>query len=569
MTKKILSGPEARQAIFKGIEKVYKAVSSTLGPAGKNVLIEVRGRQWPHITKDGATVAKYIDLKDQYENQGAQLLKAISMKTATEVGDGTTTATILGHYLIKEALKLVETGASVVALEAGMKKAAEEVSNYINHIATKTEVKDILNIAKMSVNGDEKMAKFIAQAFETGDAEMAMVIEDNRHQYDEIEVVNGWQWNRGYFAANFVNEMSRMRAVMINPLIFMTDQELTNQSLMVPILNFARGVDQKESMRVGQEVPLLKDGAPVGARPLIIVAKEVSPIVLSMLAQNQERGAVQVCPIRAPGYVGNMNDYLNDIKAFVGGKVFDAVTLNNLSQLSEADFGMAEKVIVEQSKTSIIGAKNEKGLEKRLEEVRCLEKQATAEYERKDLRQRISKLKGRIAVLKVGAPTEVEANEKKDRYEDSLYAVKAALKNGHVAGGGVLLKLLSQDNKGFIINTLEGDEELGRKLLIKSLAQPAQVLYQNADRIKDLENIFEPNKDLKLSHSDKLKGYNLRTNKKELVELYKEGIIEPAEVLTTAISQAVSMAVTVLKTATLIVYDEDQELLEKIHNKLK
>lgn len=544
--KKILFDKKAREALFKGQEVVYKAVASTLGPSGKNVLIETKNRG-PYVTKDGATVAKYIEVKDPFENQGVQLLQQISKKTATEVGDGTTTATIIGHHLIKNSLSLLDKSMSPVLLEKGMKDAAKQITEYLRKHSMSTQHHHILEIAKMSVNGDEKMAGFVAKAFETGDSETAVMIEDNHLAHDEIEIVNGWQWGRGYFSQVFVNESQRMRSVLHDPLVFITNQEISSPGVLIPILATAAGVDwHKQAKRM--------DGASEASpRPLVIIAKDITGGALATLIQNQQQGGMAglICAVRAPGYAANMDEYLKDIQAFTGGKFWEASSLNAINKITIEDLGSSEKIVTEANKTSIIGCKNSTNLEDRLTRVRCLEKQVCAEYERKDLRQRISKLKGRIVQLKVGASTEVEANEKKDRYEDALYSVKSALESGHLPGGGSVSNYLGNH---YSMKVAEGAEGIGQKLLINALKEPSKVLFGNADRLKDLETMTAINK---LHEISDLAGYDLQNPKSIACLLVHQGIIEPTEVIITAIQQAVSMAATVLKTATIIVWEED------------
>lgn len=543
--KKLVFNKEAREELFKGMSAVHDAVASTLGPGGKNVLIEVRGSR-PHITKDGATVARHIDLKDPTQNQGAQLLKSISTRTASEVGDGTTTATIIGNYLMRNGLALVERGSSAVAIERGMLRAADKAKNIVKSIAQKIDAAQVSQVAKMSVNGNEEMASLVAQAFETGDAETSVIIDDNYIPKDEIEIINGWQWTRGYLSQHFVNQASKMRAVLENPIIFITDQELTTPGVVLPLLHLARGVNLDNMQQAVRPV-----------QPILIIAKDVTGGALATLVENHVRGLVPVCVVRGPGYAKTMNDLMSDIAAYTGTKVHVMEDLNNIGKLKYENLGKTEKAVIESNKTSLLGG-SQKNLEERLAKVRFLEEQAVTDYERKDLRDRISQLKGRIASIKVGAASEIEVVERKDRYEDAVYAVKAALKSGVVVGAGTIPHILSKSRTRNIFSNLSDDQK-GENLFWEALGEPIKRLYENADRLSDVKALPDYNPSILVRGSlglKSLRGFDLHKDEKKLVNLYATGIIEPADVIITAIEQAVSLAGTVLKTTAVVTWDD-------------
>jgi chaperonin GroEL len=542
--KRIIFGSDARKKLFKGFELVYLAVSSTLGPCGRNALIETG--TGPYITKDGATVAKHINIADRQMEQGVNLLKAVSQNTAIEVGDGTTTATILAYEIMKNSLHLADKKHNIPDIVKGMQIAEKHIVSSVEGSALKIKPSQIKSIAKMSVNGDEHMASTIAQAFETADSEMSVIIEDNHLPKDDLDIVNGWQWGRGYFDNSFANNSDKMKSILLNPLIFITNEELSSPTMAASIITASMGISLTET----------ENGKPKrisDPRPLLVIAKGVSGGALATFIGNHQQGTNQICCVEAPGYTATMNDFLQDISAFTGAKVNQGIDLNDVHKFKYKDFGECEKVITESNKCSIIGGSS-KGLEEQLNKVREIHKMAGADWQRAVSEERISKLKGRIVVLKVGSNSEVENQERKDRYEDAIYAVRASLKSGYLPGGGVFTNSLS---KGFIKNmksTLpkycSRDTKLGYKIVVEALSKPLEKLLSNYGNKRLINKIPDHSK------TKDLVGFDFQNSHPFLVNLVDNGIIEPSEVVASAVRQAVSIATTVIRTDTVMTHDD-------------
>jgi chaperonin GroEL len=526
---KITVGNEATLSLKKGVDTVANIVKKTLGPGGFPIALE-REFGVPHLTKDGVTVAKEISLKNPEENVGAQYVKEASTKTGEKAGDGTTTAVVLTQSLFSEALKNKAAGADVVNMVIGMEKAGQEISEELakqsKRIKNGTEIEQI---ATISANNDHKIGKLIAQGIEKVGKDGVITVEEAKGIETEIKVVEGMQFDRGYLSPYFATDTQKMKASIENPCILITDRKINNLKELLPLLE-----------QVSQS-----------GRPLFIIAEDVEGEALATLVVNKLRGMLKVVAVKAPGFGDRRKAMLEDIAVLTGATVISEEKGLKLENVLLESLGSAEKVNVDKENTTIVGGKGQKALiEGRVEEIRSLMAQASSDYDKEKLQERLAKLSSGVAILYIGADTEVEMKEKKDRVDDALSATRAALEEGIVPGGGVALLRAAQALKKSAPK--EGDMATGYSIVRKACEAPLANILKNAcgneDYVYQLQKVKEGEGDY---------GYNAREHK--FANLIKDGVIDPTKVTRLALRSAVSTSTQLIKTTGLVTKEVDQE----------
>ncbi|BCD68515.1 chaperonin GroEL [Nitratiruptor sp. YY09-18] len=517
----------ARGELFEGVKKLADAVKVTMGPRGRNVLIQ-KSFGSPSITKDGVSVAKEIELPNTVENMGAQLVKEVASKTADEAGDGTTTATVLAYNIFKEGLRNITAGANPIEVKRGMDKAAEAIVAELKKIAKEVkDKKEIAQVATISANNDPKIGELIAEAMEKVGKDGVITVEEGKSLQDELEVVEGMQFDRGYLSPYFVTDTEKMEAVLENAYILLYDKKISNMKDLLPILE-----------KVVQ----------TGNRPLLIVAEDVEGEALATLVVNKLRGTLNVCAVKAPGFGDRRKAMLQDIAILTGGQVISEEVGRTLESATLEDLGQADRIVVDKENTTIVGGKGDKAaVEARIKEIKAQIEQTTSEYDKEKLQERLAKLAGGVAVIKVGAATETEMKEKKDRVDDALAATKAAVEEGIVIGGGTAL--VRAANK--VNLDLCGDEKIGAEIILRAIKAPLKQIAENAGFdpgvvANNVENAENENT-----------GFNAATG--EYVDMFEAGIVDPAKVERVALQNAVSVASLLLTTeATVSEIKEDK-----------
>ena len=520
MSKIIKSSTESRDLLKSGVDQLANAVKVTLGPKGRNVIIEKKFGA-PHITKDGVTVAKAIELEDPFENMGAQLVKEVASKTGTDAGDGTTTATVLAQAIISTGIKNVVAGANPMDLKRGIDKAVVRVVEYIRNTATPIgeDFSKIENIARISANNDDEIGKLIAEAIQKVTKDGVITVEDAKGLETTVDVVEGMQFERGYLSAYFMNDVKKQQCILEEPFILIYDKKISDIQVILPILE-----------------AVIKT-----SRPLLIVAEDVDSTALSTLSVNALRGSLKVCAVKAPGFGDRRKEMLQDIAVLTGGQFISEETGLTLETVTINMLGQASKVIVTKDNTTIVdGAGKAGAVIDRIAMIRAQLENTTSEYDKEKLHERLAKLAGGVAVLRVGAASEVEMKEKKDRVDDALCATRAAMEEGIVAGGGTTyinaletLATLSGDND---------DENLGIEIIRRAITEPLRQIATNAG--KDAGVVVNNVSKLDL-------GYDARND--EYVNMLEQGIIDPAKVTRVALENAASIAGTFLTTECAIV----------------
>lgn len=521
-SKDILYGIESRKALKKGIDKLADAVKVTLGPRGRNVIIEKKFGS-PHVTKDGVTVAKEIELKDPYENMGAQLLKEVASKTSDNAGDGTTTATILAQSIINIGIKNVTAGANPMELKRGIDKAVSEVVKHLKSISKEVgnDYDKIEQVARISANNDPEIGKLIAEAMKKVKKEGVITVEEAKGIETTIEVVEGMQFDRGYISPYFITDPDKMEAVMENPFILIYDKKISNMKELLPIL--------ESTLQTRQ--------------PLVIIAEEVEGEALATLVVNRLRGSLKVSAVKAPGFGDRRKEMLEDIAILTGGVVISEERGYKLENTTIDMLGTAEKIIIDKDNTTIIngGGKKDK-IEARIKQIKNQIENSTSQYDKEKLQERLAKLSGGVAVLYIGAATEIEMKEKKDRVDDALHATRAAIEEGIVPGGGVAyIRAIEALNK---IKGETEDEQTGIEIIKKALEEPLRQIVTNAG----LEGSVIVNK-VKEGTGDF--GFNAQNEKFE--NLYEAGVIDPTKVSRIALENAASIASIFLTTECAII----------------
>ncbi len=533
MPKLLKFNEEARRALERGVNKVADAVRITLGPKGRNVVIE---KSWgsPTITNDGVSIAKEIELEDKFENLGAQLVKEVASKTNDVAGDGTTTATVLAQAMIREGLKNVAAGANPVLLKRGIDKATEVVAKFIKDNAKKLSGReDIAHVAAISANNPD-IGELIAEAMDKVGEDGVITVEDSKTLETYVEFTEGMQFDRGYISPYFVTDAEKMEVELKEPFILITDKKLSAVRPLIPILE-----------KVAQT-----------GRPLLVIAEDVEGEALTTLVLNKLKGTLMACAVKAPGFGDRRKAMLQDIAILTGGTVISDELGINLEDVTLEDLGRADLVRVKKDDTIIIGGKGKpEEIKKRIAQIKSQIEQTTSEYEKETLQERMAKLAGGVAVIKVGAATETELKEKKHRIEDALSATRAAVEEGIVPGGGVTL-LRARKVVEELLNKLDGDEKIGALIVYKALEAPIKQIAENAgyDGAIIVERVLS-SKDFSFGF-DALKG--------EYVDMFKAGIIDPAKVTRSALQNAASIAGMLLTTEVLVV-EKPEEKKETTH----
>ncbi|MGH9348538.1 MAG: chaperonin GroEL [Vicinamibacterales bacterium] len=519
MAKQIIYGEQSRQAILRGVNQLADAVKVTLGPKGRNVVLDKKFGS-PTITKDGVTVAKEIDLKDPLENMGAQMVREVASKTSDTAGDGTTTATVLAQAIYREGAKNVVAGANPMELKRGIEKAVEAVVDEIKKLSRKVQGNMIAQIGTISANSDETIGRIIAEAMEKVGKDGVITVEEAKTLETSLDVVEGMQFDRGYLSPYFVTDPERMEVVLENPVVLIHEKKISSMKYLLPVL--------EQVARMG--------------RPLLIIAEDVEGVALATLVVNKLRGTLQAAAVKAPGFGDRRKAMLEDIATLTGGRAITEDLGIKLENIKIEDLGKAKKVTIDKDNTTIVeGGGSADAIQGRVKQIRTQIEDTTSDYDREKLQERLAKLVGGVAVIKVGAATETEMKEKKARVEDAMHATKAAVEEGIVPGGGVALLRAS---RALEHTKLSGDQAVGLQIIRRAIEEPMRWIAANAgqegsivvSRVKELKNPDE--------------GFNAATETYE--DLVKAGVIDPTKVVRSALQNAASIASLLLTTEALV-----------------
>ena len=519
-SKQVFFGDDARHRMVRGVNILANAVKVTLGPKGRNVVLE-RSFGAPTVTKDGVSVAKEIELKDKFENMGAQMVKEVASKTSDNAGDGTTTATVLAQSIVAEGMKYVAAGMNPMDLKRGIDKAVIAVVEELKKISKPTTTsKEIAQVGAISANADPEIGKIIADAMDKVGKEGVITVEDGKSLNNELELVEGMQFDRGYLSPYFINNAEKQICILDNPYVLLHDKKISN---------------------IRDLLPILEQVAKAG-RPLLIVAEEVEGEALATLVVNSIRGILKTCAVKAPGFGDRRKAMLEDIAVLTGGTVIAEETGMSLEKATLADLGQAKKVEIAKEDTTLIdGAGESKAIEARVKAIRAQIEEATSDYDKEKLQERVAKLAGGVALIKVGAATEVEMKEKKARVEDALHATRAAVEEGIVAGGGVALIRAKQ-----AIAKLKGentDQDAGIKIVMRALEEPLRQIVENSGE--------EPSVVVNAVANGKGNyGFNAATH--EYGDLVEMGVLDPTKVTRMALQNAASVASLMLTTDAMV-----------------
>jgi len=518
--KELRFSEEARQLMLSGVNDLANAVQITMGPRGRNVVID-KSFGSPLVTKDGVTVAKEIEFKDKFKNMGAQMLREVASRTSDEAGDGTTTATVLGRQIFAEGLKLVVAGYDPMDLKRGIDKAVSQAVEVLKKLSVPCkDDKSIAQVGTISANADEAIGRIIADAMAKVGKEGVITVEEGSGLENELDVVEGMQFDRGYVSPYFITDQQTMSADLENPYIFITDKKITTIRDLVSLLE-----------------AVAKSG-----RPLLMIAEDIEGEALATLVVNQMRGIVKVCAVKAPGFGDRRKEMLQDIAVITRGQVIAEEVGRTLDSVKLDDLGTAKRVHITKDNTTIIdGGGGKKDIEDRIQQLKARVKETTSDYDREKLQERIAKLAGGVAIIKVGATSEVEMKEKKARVEDALHATRAAVEEGVVPGGGVALVRVMQS-----IKDLKGNNDgqsIGVQLICRALEAPIRQIVANAG--------YEPSVVLnKVTENKNNHGFNAATG--EYGDMLEMGILDPTKVTRTALQQAASVAGMMITTECMI-----------------
>ena len=520
MAKEIKYGSEARTALEKGVNQLADTVKVTLGPKGRNVVLD-KSFGAPLITNDGVTIAKEIELEDGFENMGAQLIREVASKTNDVAGDGTTTATVLAQAMVHEGMKNLEAGANPIVLRKGMKKATDNAVEAIRAMSSKVNGKEqIARVAAVS-SGDEEVGQMVADAMEKVSNDGVITIEESKTMQTELDLVEGMQFDRGYISAYMATDMEKMEAILDDPYILITDKKISN---------------------IQDILPLLEQIVQSGAR-LLIIAEDIEGEALTTLIVNKLRGTFNVVAVKAPGYGDRRKEMLQDIAILTGGQVISEELGFDLKETTMDQLGRAKSVKVQKENTVIVdGCGDKKAIEDRIAQIKKAIEETTSEFDKEKLQERLAKLAGGVAVIRVGAATETEMKEAKLRMEDALNATRAAVEEGIIAGGGSAYIHASKE-VAKLTEELEGDEKTGAKIILKALEAPLHQIAANAG----LEGAVIVNK---VRESDPGVGFDAYAE--EYVDMVSKGILDPAKVTRSALQNATSVASTLLTTESVV-----------------
>ena len=520
MAKEIKYGAEAREALEAGVNKLANTVRVTIGPKGRNVVLDKQFGA-PLITNDGVTIAKEIELEDAFENMGAQLIREVAAKTNDVAGDGTTTATVLAQAMVQEGMKNLAAGANPIVLRKGMKKATDAAVEAVAAMSSKVESKErIANVAAISA-GDAEVGAMVADAMEKVSNDGVITIEESKTMKTELDLVEGMQFDRGYISAYMATDMDKMEAVLENPYILITDKKISNIQDLLPVLE-----------------QIVQSGA-----RLLIIAEDIEGEALTTLIVNKLRGTFNVVAVKAPGYGDRRKAMLEDIAILTGGQVISEELGLDLKEVTMAQLGTAKSVKVQKENTVIVDGNGDKAqIAARIAQIKTQIEDTTSEFDREKLQERLAKLAGGVAVIRVGAATETEMKEAKLRMEDALSAARAAVEEGIVAGGGSAYIHASKE-VAKLVEQLEGDEKTGAKIILKALEAPLYHIVANAG----LEGAVIINKVREQEPGIGFDAYN-----EEYVDMVKAGILDPAKVTRSALQNATSVASTLLTTESVV-----------------
>jgi chaperonin GroEL len=518
MAKQIVYGDASRQGILRGVNSLANAVKVTLGPKGRNVILGTNFGT-PTITKDGVMVAKEIELRDTLENMGAQMVKEVASKTSDVAGDGTTTATVLAQAIYREGAKNVTAGANPMAIKRGIARAVEAMVVSLQAQSRPVAGQMIAQVGTISANHDETIGRIIAEAMDKVGKDGVITVEEAKTLETSLEVVEGMQFDRGYISAYFVTNPERMEAVLENPLILIHEKKIASMKDLLPLL--------EQAARAG--------------RPLLIIAEDIEGEALATLVVNKLRGTIQVAAVKAPGFGDRRKAMLEDVAVLTGGKALTEDLGIRLESMTIEDLGQAKKVTIDKDNTTIIeGAGASAAIEGRVRQLRAQVEDTTSDYDREKLQERLAKLVGGVAIIKVGAATETEMKEKKARVEDAMHATKAAVEEGVVPGGGVALLRASRQLQGL---KLGGDEQIGVNIMIRAAEEPMRWIATNAghegaivvQRVKEMKDA---------------EGFNAQTEQYE--DLVQAGVLDPTKVVRSALQNAASIASLLLTTEAVV-----------------
>jgi chaperonin GroEL len=509
--KDVRFSTDARDRMLRGVEVLANAVKVTLGPKGRNVVLD-KSFGAPRITKDGVTVAKEIELDDKFENMGAQMVREVAQKTNDQAGDGTTTATLLAYAIVKEGAKAVAAGMNPMDLKRGIDLAVKAVVNDIQRRAKKVgSSSEVAQVGTISSNGDKAVGKMIADAMQKVGNEGVITVEEAKALETDIEIVEGMQFDRGYLSPYFITNAEKMTAELEDPYVLLHEKKLSQLQAMLPVLE-----------------AVVQSG-----KPLLIVAEDIEGEALATLVVNKLRGGLKVAAVKAPGFGDRRKAMLEDIAILTGGQLIAEDLGIKLESVTPAMLGRAKKVVIEKEKTTIIdGAGKKKDIEARVGQIKAQIEETTSDYDREKLQERLAKLAGGVAVIKVGGATEIEVKEKKDRVEDALNATRAAVEEGIVPGGGVAL-LRAKKAVGKLTNS-NPDVQAGINIVLKALEQPLRQIAENSG----VEGSIVVNKVLE----SKSETYGFDAQTEDYVDMYEKGIVDPAKVVRAALQDAASVA---------------------------
>jgi chaperonin GroEL len=518
MAKQIVYGDASRQGILRGVNSLANAVKVTLGPRGRNVILDKKFGS-PTITKDGVTVAKEIELKDPLENMGAQMVKEVASKTSDVAGDGTTTATVLAQAIYREGAKNVTAGASPMAVKRGIDKAVEAITTELRRMSKPVTGSMIAQVGTISANHDETIGRIIAEAMEKVGKDGVITVEEARSMDTSLDVVEGMQFDRGYLSPYFVTDPERMEVVLENPVILIHEKRISAMKELLPLLELVARA----------------------SRPLLIIAEDIEGEALATIVVNKLRGTLQVAAVKAPGYGDRRKAMLEDLAVLTGGKAVTEDVGVKLENMKLEDLGQAKKVTVDKDNTTIVeGAGSAASIAGRVKQLRTQVEDTTSDYDREKLQERLAKLVGGVAIIKVGAATETELKEKKARVEDAMHATKAAVEEGIVPGGGVALLRASK-----ALENLEvvGDEQIGVKIVARAIEEPMRWIAANAGHEGSI--VLQRVREMKGAE-----GFNAQAERYE--DLVAAGVIDPTKVVRSALQNAASIASLLLTTEAVI-----------------
>jgi chaperonin GroEL len=518
MAKQIVYGEHARQAILSGVNQLADAVKVTLGPKGRNVVLDKKFGS-PTITKDGVTVAKEIDLKDTLQNMGAQMVREVASKTSDTAGDGTTTATVLAQAIYREGAKNVVAGANPMDIKRGIEKAVEAMTGELQKMSKKVSGNMVAQVGTISANNDEGIGKIIADAMDKVGKDGVITVEEAKSMETSLDVVEGMQFDRGYLSPYFVTDPERMEVVLENPVILIHEKKISSMKDLLPVL--------EQVARLG--------------RPLLIIAEDVEGEALATLVVNKLRGTLQAAAVKAPGFGDRRKAMLEDIAILTHGRAITEDLGIKLESIKMEDLGRAKKVTIDKDNTTIVeGAGGAKEIEGRVKQIRAQIEDTTSDYDREKLQERLAKLVGGVAVIKVGAATETEMKEKKARVEDAMHATKAAVEEGIVPGGGVAL---IRAGRALGKLKLDGDQQIGVNIVARAIEEPMRWIATNAGHEGSI--VVQKVRDMKDEE-----GFNALTDKYE--NLVNAGVIDPAKVVRSALQNSSSIASLLLTTEALV-----------------